>query len=127
MASAASGANDRPGEPVSDDVIEATPHGLLDEVLARTVASDAAGAGESPVDLEPFYEVARRFPLEPLSLDPIAIELVHAALKIQSPKFAEPAEAWRNVAANVARTLVEDPVAHARLQRFWSRLNGVEP
>ena len=89
-----------PGEPADRE--------LLDRVLEQTLARINEGVLFEAPDMNALKEVARRYRGQPLSLEPVAVELVQAALRPQ-----------------VARMLIDDPTAHDRLQGFWDRLSQV--
>jgi hypothetical protein len=58
-------------------------------------------------------------------LEPVAIELVYAVLEGHFVVGASVAgEFWRTAAGHIAQTLLDDPGAKARLERFWTRLGG---
>ena len=68
-------------------------------------------------------EVASRQPGVAMSADPVAVEMVGAALAAQfSDGGAQSAEGWSEVAAAVVRTLEEDPAAWPRVERLWDML-----
>ena len=98
---------------------------LLDEVLSQTAAASRTKDLRADPTLRLFLDVARRHQGKPFVLDPVAIDLVAAALqfefrgRILSPEFRD------RMSVDVARTIFEDPVCHDRLQTFWNRLISV--
>ena len=70
-------------------------------------------------------EVARRHRGQPLSLEPVALELVKAALRPQLGALADTPGVYEKLSLQVARMLIDDPIAYDRLQGFWNRLSQV--
>jgi len=108
------------GEPAGPQATPETAE-LLENVLRETLA---VCASEQPLDraeMRRFLDVARRHRGQALEADPVASELVFAAME---GHFAveHHEEFWRAAAAQIARTLLNDPVAKPRLERFWGRL-----
>ncbi|WP_254509836.1 hypothetical protein [Anatilimnocola floriformis] len=95
---------------------------FLKEVMSQTVANIASTRELSPQVFAALLEVARRYPGEPLSLDPIAIELVAACLAVQMPMIASREALSRRMNAWIASSLLEDPAAQQRLSELWARL-----
>ena len=95
---------------------------FLKEVLGQTVAGFGSSRELSPEVYQALLDVARRFPGEPLSLDPIAIELVAASLSVQFPAFARRETLSRRMYAWVAGSILDDPSARHRLAELWARL-----
>ena len=58
-------------------------------------------------------------------LEPVAVELVQAALRPQMGSLAMTPQVWQQLTTQVARILIDDPTAHDRLQSFWNRLSQV--
>ena len=71
---------------------------------------------------EAMLAVARRHRGWPLCLDPVAIELVQAVVGRHFGGLPDSAALWRDLAACVAASILDDPVAHDRLQALWVRL-----
>lgn len=113
--------------PVSDEqTIESDPadQALLDEVLQRTQAAGDSSASSFAANLGPLLQVALRHRGKSFDLEPVAIDLVQAALEDQFRRLSQPPDCWRRMAERIARTLFEDPVAHDRLERFWNSLSA---
>ena len=115
----------RPAPEPSPDVL--SERSLLDEVLSQTEASFQSGQPEELSNLAPFLEVARRYPNQPLVLEPIGIELVQAALKNYFQKLNISSEKRRKMVISIACTLFEDPVTRERLKKFWNQLSVKAP
>jgi len=126
----ASGASGSEGLPYASRTVSGTPAGprttpetaeLLENVLRQTL--DVC-TWEHPLDsaeMRRLLAVARRHCGQPLAADPVVSELVFAALEGRLTGEHDE-EFWRAAAAHVARTLLDDPVAKLRLERFWGRL-----
>ena len=95
---------------------------FLKEVLSQTVAGITSTRELSPKVFAALLEVAKRYPGEPLSLDPIAVELVGACLAVQMPAIAAREALSRRMYAWIASSLLEDPAAQQRLTELWARL-----
>ncbi len=126
----ASNASGSEGVPYASRTVSDTPAGprttpetaeILENVLRETLAVCASEHPLDSAEMRRFLAVARRHCGQPLAADPVASELVFAAL--EGRLTGEHDEAfWRAAAAHVARTLLDDPVAKPRLERFWGRL-----
>jgi hypothetical protein len=64
---------------------------------------------------------ARRQPNVAMSADPVALEMVSAALAAQ---FDGAPEGWSDAAAAIVRTIEEDPAAWPRVERLWTLLQN---
>ena len=100
---------------------------LFEEVMRQTQelcdeGAEINGTEINSAEKEAILEVARKFQGQPFSLDPVLGELVRAVLRSRLPERAGSGAAWREISAEIAETLFEDPVSRDRLERFWSRL-----
>jgi len=101
--------------------------GLWEKVLQQTAELFQSDQPLEAADREAIRAVARRHRGSPLGLDPVAIELVQAVIGTRFGQRPESAELWREMAACVAATILDDPVSQARLQALWVRLgDGAE-
>ena len=116
--------DERPVEITHDAASEesAAAPDFLKEVMSQTVAGMTSTRELSPKVFSALLEVAKRYPGEPLSLDPIAIELVGACLSVQMPAIAAREALSRRMYSWVASSLLDDPVARQRLAELWARL-----
>ncbi|MCC6126793.1 MAG: hypothetical protein IT426_17660 [Pirellulales bacterium] len=130
MSSAASGSQNNGGSyrPAAE-AASATPRpadsALLERVLRQTL--EICGPNE-PIDaaeMRALREVAERHRGRPLELEPVAVELVAAAIDGICPTEKN-SDLWRNISAQVARILMDDPSTFARMKSLWIRLGGVE-
>ena len=92
---------------------------LLEGLLQHTLRADYASKPLSPKDREALKGVARLHRREPLSLEPVTVELVQAMLSSFFSSWAENPSVWRPIATRVARTLFEDGRSHERLRSVW--------
>ena len=95
---------------------------LLDEVLRQTQAAFDSHETEDLSELGPFLEVARRHPDSELTLEPVLVDLVQAALVETIGQLPDSADQHDRIPLRVATALFEDPICHGRLVAFWSRL-----
>jgi hypothetical protein len=126
MAASASGSSGTPGNyrPYRESADPANRE-LLDRVLEQTLARINEGQLFEEPDMNALKEVARRHRGQPFSLEPVALELVKAALKPQLGALADTPGMCDKLSLQVARMLLDDPVASGRLQSFWDRLSQV--
>jgi hypothetical protein len=114
----------------SEDVPPLSPAadpGLLEKVLRETeelLEGDQALDGREKDDLR---GVARRHRGEPLSLDPVTVELVQAVVGSRFRSRPDSVDFWRELVLHVAQSIFDDPASHDRLKALWSRLGEGEP
>jgi hypothetical protein len=96
---------------------------ILDRVLQQTQAVFQTDEPLGDAEMRAFRQVADRHRGRPLELEPVGVELVAAAIDGLCPSKRD-SEFWRNVAAQVARILIDDPTTFARLNALWIRLGG---
>ncbi len=99
---------------------------LLERVLQETAEIYSIDEPLSAADQTAMREVAGRHRGEPLTLDPIGVELVQAVLQSHFPAQPHESQLWHAMTAQIALTLFDDPVSHERLQAMWIRLGGGE-
>ncbi|APZ92323.1 hypothetical protein [Fuerstiella marisgermanici] len=107
--SSKSAANEK-GTPVLADVLE--------QVISAT-RSDRQHSAEDAALKSRLLKVAKQFPDDPLSVDPVLVSLVAAVtdgIRLLS------AEQKRSVDLAVARSLFDDSRSHARLEQLWHSL-----
>jgi hypothetical protein len=95
---------------------------VLQQVLNQTLAGMTSTRELSPKVYAALLEVAQRHVNEPLSLDPVAIELVAGCLQVQFPALAARTALARRMNLWVAESLLADPAARQRLTELWARL-----
>ncbi len=131
MSSSASDPGNTPNLPPTSSEAQARSdrsHGreLLDSVLRRT-AENGSGGSLDPADRSAMEDVARRHRGESLAVEPVAAELVQSVLEAHFQGFNCPADSLKEMSQQIAAALLEDPVAGARLTKFWERLCEVQP
>ncbi|MGO8744495.1 MAG: hypothetical protein ACLQNE_00765 [Thermoguttaceae bacterium] len=100
---------------------------LLDRVLQQTCGAILPDEPLSEADRQAVQDVVCRHRGQPLSLVPVATNLVHALLKSQFQGVESFALFGQALAGRVAQALMEDPAASARLGVLWDRLSGGKP
>jgi hypothetical protein len=92
----------------------------LDRVLENTLAQLNKTKGTVPPEL---IQVAQRHPGAALTL-PVVQDLVYSVLFPDWQELAGGQAEFQALCAQIADTLFEDPVAHARLRNMWTGLAG---
>ncbi|MCR4414139.1 MAG: hypothetical protein NUV77_17115 [Thermoguttaceae bacterium] len=105
------------------DADASVPQELLESILERTDAASRTDDALDPQQRLALDGVVRRYRGQPLSLDPIATEMVRAMLTTEFRDRPEWAGAWDAVSGHVAQTLWEDQVSRDRLEALWLRLS----
>jgi hypothetical protein len=125
LSSSASGAGDRPASRTYRETeTENGDRGLFDAVLRETesalgnVDSDAGGI------LAELRDVARVYAGQPFDPESIGVALIRVVLDRQVSRAVADSRVWRQARTRVAETLCADPVARARLERLWERLQA---
>jgi len=90
---------------------------LLDEVLQNTLSLSSV----APLELADLIDVGRRYFGQPLAWQPIAVELVQVVLKHRLPAVTASSE-QREMAEQIAESLMEDPHCESRLRSFWEQI-----
>lgn len=99
---------------------------ILDELLRETATTylfDVISSGDDGQSgLTEALGVARQYLGQPLSADPITVDLVAAILSARFDCSDDSRMTWRHIAVPLAGTLYEDPTFHASISHFWERL-----
>ena len=93
---------------------------MLDQVLEVTKFDR-----DEPLSVEEMQaltNVAKRHRQKQFALDPVAIDLVGAILRLRLNQPNTPKEYWDKISMEVASTLCDSPKVNARLKNFWKRL-----
>jgi len=98
------------------------PPDVLREIVAETSARLAKPQEIDPALHAALVEVARRFPGQPMTVDPTATALLEAVLRIQFPALAERPPLLARTARTVATSLLADPAARLRVEHLWATL-----
>jgi hypothetical protein len=108
-------------EPPSTPTIDPS---VWENVLRQTAGKDESDDPLTHAELEALREVARRYPGQPLTLQPIAAELVQAVVMPRIPADHKDAKFLQDAFERIAQTQLDDPVANDRLHHLWSQLQG---
>ena len=128
MSTPASGAQDSSGalRPIFQEDRSVSSHALdpslLEKVLRETEELLCTDWPPDSREKAALREVARRHRGRPLSLDPVAVDLVQAVVGTRFAARPNSAGFWREMAMHVAQTILDDPLAHDRLDALWSRM-----
>lgn len=100
---------------------------LLERVIAET--SEALVLEEPLTDAQrtAFENVACRHRGQPLTLEPVAAELVLAVLENHFSNLPGFARIGLALSTRIAQTLMEDPASCQRLECLWARLGASVP
>ena len=90
---------------------------LLDEVLQNTLSLSSV----APHELADLIDVGRRYCGQPLAWQPIAVELVQVILRHRLSAVTA-TDGQREMAEQIAESLMEDPHSESRLRAFWDQL-----
>jgi hypothetical protein len=125
-----------PGWPPRSDWLdsdeEATPPaagntaGMFDEILEETSRALVSLEPLTAAENQAVREVVGRHRGQPLSLEPVATDLIHALLQGRFQGVENFARFGQLLSWRVAQTLMDDPVASERLGALWGRLSGGE-
>jgi hypothetical protein len=100
---------------------------LLEAVLHATLTICASDEPLDPSDVQRLRDVARRYADCRTVTEPILVELVRAVLEGHFAGGDVLEGIGPVVATRIAQTLLDDPAATARIERFWNRLVGEAP
>ncbi len=110
--------------PAEADSSDGRPYdrALLERVLQETLTDDDLHETLTAVDKAALLEVATRHKNQPLSLDPVVVELVRAVLRTHFETLSDSEDLWRTISAEIGQALWDDPAARSRLETFWRHL-----
>ena len=111
----------------SEPSAERADPALLDKVLKQTLDAQSSGDPSANDRMRALVDVARRHRGKPLTLEPVAVELVEAVLAEEFPQPHTPPKLRQAMSARIAQTLLDDPVSRERLAVFWARLSEDRP
>lgn len=94
---------------------------LLEDVLAETLST--SNQPIDPAELQSLQQVARRYPDQPISLEPIGVELVMAILQLRFPGARDSDTAWQRMSSTIAESMLDVPEIQRRLEKFWTKLS----
>lgn len=108
---------------------------LLDRILEQTLrwagappaAEGGPGRPQVAEELEALVQVARRYPDQAFTVQPILEELIEAILDPQLGAMSLSPAARQTMVAELARTLYDDDASRERLAAFWNALLERKP
>jgi len=109
-------------ETVSSDLPTSQEVQALEDAVRTTLVNSEADGPVSPEEIAALQGVAKRHGHVPLTLDPVAIELVEALINVNYGHLQQHTEVWQKTAKKIATLLCDAPEAHARLENLWHRL-----
>lgn len=92
---------------------------MLEQILSLTSGDTPQAGFVEATDVQAVTDVARQLAGQPFSLEPVAVELVHAMLLAQFRKAGLSSSALRAMAEQLAATLYDDPASRQRLEALW--------
>ena len=104
------------GQPASENLP------LLDRILQQTLRQPDKTSPHVADELAALAQVARRYPDQVFTVQPILEELIEAILSPQLAAMSLSPAARQTMVAELARTLYDDAVSRERLEAFWSSL-----
>jgi hypothetical protein len=100
---------------------------LLDQILQQTLRRADQPRPQVADELAALAEVARRYPDQVLTVQPILEELIDAILAPQLANMSLPPAARQGMVAELARTLHDDSPSRERLEALWNSLHEKKP
>ncbi|HWB11632.1 MAG TPA: hypothetical protein VG826_20545 [Pirellulales bacterium] len=100
---------------------------LLDEILQQTLRRPDQPRPQVADELAALAQVARRYPDQALTVQPILEELIDAILAPQLAAMSLPPAAKQGMVAELARTLYDDSASRERLEALWNSLLEKKP
>lgn len=96
---------------------------LLDDVVQQTLLSLGADQAVHDADVSALRAVAERYSGQPLTLEPVTVELVRAMVRTPFRSLAASVEEWEQMTLSIAGTLYNHAPSRERLTSLWSRLS----
>jgi hypothetical protein len=93
----------------------------LERVLSETLTDKTAEPLQEQ-ELEGLLRVARKHVGQPISLEPITVELVESILRTRFTRITAPDDYWQNMSLAIATSLFQAPVSKKRLTGLWNSL-----
>jgi len=112
----------RPAETVSSGLPTFQEVQALEDAVRTTLVNSEADGPVSPEEIAALQAVAKRHGHVPLTLDPVAIELVEAIVLVNYGHLQRHSEVWQKTAKKIATLLCDAPESHARLENLWHKL-----
>lgn len=100
---------------------------LLDQILQQKLRQADAANPQVADELAALVQVARRYPDQVFTVQPILEELIEAILSPQLGAMSLSPAARQTMVAELARTLYDDDASRERLEAFWTSLLEKQP
>lgn len=100
---------------------------LLESVLEQTLGAQDPNELLEEVPPDVLANVVRTYRGQPLTLKPVAVELVHVVLQWRFDAVLTSEGVWKNISRRIAQTLMDDPAGHERLEALWARACEASP
>jgi hypothetical protein len=95
---------------------------ILEKVLQQTLSAADDAIAVDPIHVQRLRAVAHRRGSQPLMVEPTVVELVRAVLGADFAGLAGDPERFKAMTVEIARALMDDPIASRRLEGMWKRL-----
>jgi hypothetical protein len=95
---------------------------ILEKVLQQTLSAADDAISVDPIHVQRLRAVAHRRGSQPLMVEPTVVELVRAVLGADFAGLSADPERFKAMTVEIARALMDDPVASKRLEGMWKRL-----
>ncbi len=106
----------------SPDSPPAATRELLEQVLRQTIAASETTEGLEENERTALRSVVDRHGGTPLSLEPIAVELIEAMLRLRMAALSKSDKFWKELSLWIAQTMMDDPDSKSRLESLWANL-----
>jgi predicted metal-dependent hydrolase len=118
---------DRPkpcDSPQAADLPPVSPReeGALEAAVKATLEAADVAERVTAEEIDALQAIARRYGPVPLTLAPIAIDLVAAIINVNYGGLNRAPEVWQTMATKIATVLYESPAAQQRLENLWRQL-----
>lgn len=130
MSSAEGAPEPRADAPSRDDASrQAASDGLplLDRILRQTLRQPDKAHPQVADELAALVQVARRYPDQAFTVQPILEELIEAIVSQQLGAMSLSPAVRQMMVAELARTLYDDAASRERLEALWSGLIEKQP
>jgi hypothetical protein len=98
---------------------------VMEKVLEETLRAVDSDPPLDASEINSLAQIGRRYGGQPLSVEPMVVELVESILQQRFGQQIRSSAQWSDMPREIAQTLWDSPEAHQRLERLWGRLAGV--
>ena len=105
-----------------EDADQMPDRNFLERVLRETILATETSEPIAPAEMDSLSKVARRHHSAALTLDPVAVDLVHSILRARFSFGQSRTGFWKTMSRQIAGTLMDDPGSRERLTALWDRL-----